>query len=243
MNFYKHFLGDYARDTAHLSLMEHGAYRTLLDTYYATEAPLPADNSALYRIAKAIEPAERKAVDSVIEQFFHKGEDGKYHNTRADAEVEKAKAFAEKNKEKGKLGGRPKKPDDKPKGKPGENPLGYLMGSDKQTRGDSQTEPINNPNHSHSNTNQSQNQNLPAKAGPPDGGTLWDFGVGILADQGIKAQSARVFLGSLLRDWEEPQVEAAIRSAVGKADAKGYILGVLKGQPRKGMPVEKRVAI
>jgi uncharacterized protein YdaU (DUF1376 family) len=37
MNFYKHFLGDYARDTKGLSLLEHGAYRVLLDHNYATE--------------------------------------------------------------------------------------------------------------------------------------------------------------------------------------------------------------
>jgi uncharacterized protein YdaU (DUF1376 family) len=40
MNFYKHYLGDYARDTKGLSLIEHGAYRVLLDHNYATEEPI-----------------------------------------------------------------------------------------------------------------------------------------------------------------------------------------------------------
>ena len=30
MNYYERHLGDYARDTAHLSMMEHGAYGLLL---------------------------------------------------------------------------------------------------------------------------------------------------------------------------------------------------------------------
>jgi hypothetical protein len=31
MKFYQRHLGDYARDTAHLSLLEHGVYSVLLD--------------------------------------------------------------------------------------------------------------------------------------------------------------------------------------------------------------------
>jgi uncharacterized protein YdaU (DUF1376 family) len=51
MNFYKHFLGDYARDTKDLSLLEHGAYRVLLDHNYATEQPIPNELDKLYRVA------------------------------------------------------------------------------------------------------------------------------------------------------------------------------------------------
>ncbi len=80
--------GDYLRDTAHLSLVEHGAYRLLLDHYYSTAVPLPAAKPALYRIARAFEDSERAAVDTVLEQFFEFREDG-YHNTRADRELAK----------------------------------------------------------------------------------------------------------------------------------------------------------
>lgn len=95
MNFYKHYLGDYARDTAHLTLVEHGAYRVMLDTYYATEKPLPADSAALYRICKAFSAAERKSVDMVAKAFFPTGQDGMRHNARADAELADAQAFAD----------------------------------------------------------------------------------------------------------------------------------------------------
>lgn len=41
MNFFKLYIGDYQRDTAHLSVTEHGAYLLMLQHYYATEKPLP----------------------------------------------------------------------------------------------------------------------------------------------------------------------------------------------------------
>lgn len=86
--WYPFYSGDYGRDTAHLSLMEHGAFRLLLDYYYAGQAPLPADNVALYRICRAYEESERLAVDSVVRQFFLL-EDERYHNDRADRELTK----------------------------------------------------------------------------------------------------------------------------------------------------------
>ena len=86
--WYPHYPGDYGRDTAHLSLVQHGAYRLLLDHYYATATPLPADVTALYRICRAFDEAERKAVDFVVAQFFELLADG-YHNARADMELAK----------------------------------------------------------------------------------------------------------------------------------------------------------
>lgn len=95
MNFYPHFLGDYARDTADLSLVEHGAYRVLLDSCYATEKPLPAEKRALYQIAKAMTSVERKAVDKVADRFFPVNGDGLRHNLRVDKELAKAHAYAD----------------------------------------------------------------------------------------------------------------------------------------------------
>lgn len=95
MKFYKHWLGDYARDTGHLSLIEHGAYRVMLDAYYSNDKPLPAEKGALYRICKAFTGGERKAVDKVADEFFPVNGDGSRHNRRADEEITNANAFAE----------------------------------------------------------------------------------------------------------------------------------------------------
>lgn len=94
MNFYKHYLGDYARDTQGLSLIEHGAYRVLLDHCYATEKPLPADLREVYRVAGAMTTLERKAVGKVADAFFPVCEDGLRHNARCDDELADAQAYA-----------------------------------------------------------------------------------------------------------------------------------------------------
>jgi uncharacterized phage protein (TIGR02220 family) len=95
VNFYKHFLGDYARDTAHLAMLEHGAYRLMLDHYYATGKSLPAEKPLLYRICKASSKVERTAVDLVADTFFPVNGDGTRHNKRADEEIGEAVAYAE----------------------------------------------------------------------------------------------------------------------------------------------------
>lgn len=100
MNYYKRHLGDYAKDTRHLSLAEHGAYCLLLDYYYSTERPIPDDRCE--RIANAYTDEERKAVRNVLEAFFTLAPEG-WRNQRADEEIAefhakslKAKASAEK---------------------------------------------------------------------------------------------------------------------------------------------------
>lgn len=98
MNFYKHYIGDYQRDTGHLSLAEHGAYRLMLDAFYATGKPLPADRKTLYRLLRAATPVERKAIDSVSAQFWEMLSSGLI-NRRAAVEIEKAGKQAEINRQ------------------------------------------------------------------------------------------------------------------------------------------------
>lgn len=85
MNYYPHHIGDYAKDTAHLTLLQHGAYRLLLDHVYATEKPLPSAKAELYRICRAATKADRDAVDYVVGKFFPDGT-----NPRASEELAKA---------------------------------------------------------------------------------------------------------------------------------------------------------
>jgi uncharacterized protein YdaU (DUF1376 family) len=109
VNFYKHYFGDYGRKTSHLSLTEHGAYRQLLDHYYATMTALPADLPSLRRICGAMTEEETEAVSKVVSAFFPLGPDGLRHNKRCDEEISHWKAQAEFNRMVGKLGGRPRK--------------------------------------------------------------------------------------------------------------------------------------
>lgn len=105
MNYYPHHIGDYLRDTAHLTATEDGTYRRMLDLYYASENPLPLDTDWLCKLVRAREDYEREAVSIVLHQFFEKMEDG-WHNKRADEEIRKGKKRIKAAKSNGKLGGR-----------------------------------------------------------------------------------------------------------------------------------------
>jgi uncharacterized protein YdaU (DUF1376 family) len=110
MNFYKRYPGDYARDTGHLSLAQHGAYTLLLDCYYSTGS-IPKAERELFILCRAMTKADRIAVMRVVNEFFPDR-----RNHRADLELEKWNEKAANNREIGKLGGRPKaNPDANPK--------------------------------------------------------------------------------------------------------------------------------
>jgi len=70
MHYYQFNIGDYRRQTGHLSLVEHGIYRSLLDTYYLTEQPLCADHAKLMRSHCVRTSEEMQAFENVINDFF-----------------------------------------------------------------------------------------------------------------------------------------------------------------------------
>jgi uncharacterized protein YdaU (DUF1376 family) len=86
MNYYERHLGDYAKDTAHLSMVEHGAYNLLLDRYYATEEGIPQDQ--VYRVTRASKPFEKAAVDAVLKEFFTLV-DGFWIKNRVEEEIQR----------------------------------------------------------------------------------------------------------------------------------------------------------
>lgn len=161
MNFYKHHLGDYARDTAHLSLVEHGAYLLLLHHHYATEAPLPADKAVVCRIVRATTKAEVAAIDAVLREFWTLTDAG-WVNGRASEELLAASALRDLNREKGKLGGRPAKAEENPPAfsrlSPGE-PDGIADGLTEQ-------KPSQTPDTRHQ-KRRGDNPPLPPAAAPP----------------------------------------------------------------------------
>lgn len=97
-------MGDFQADTMSLSMMEQGAYDRLLDYYYATEKPIPADADRAAIICRAVTEPERAAVDFVLGAYFVREHDG-WHNARADREI----AAAGSARVNGRAGGRPRK--------------------------------------------------------------------------------------------------------------------------------------
>ena len=92
MNYFELHIGDLTEATAHLSMLEDGAYGRLLRKYYATEKPLPADIRQVQRLVGARSKEEREAVEAVLQEFFELQDDG-WHQQRCDAEIA---AFHEK---------------------------------------------------------------------------------------------------------------------------------------------------
>lgn len=107
MHYYQFNIGDYAKHTRHLTLMEDLAYRRLLDFYYDTEKPLPVDVKKLSRLVGM--PDHQNEISQVLEDFFS-FTDGGYSQKRVDDELARFSAKADAARENGKKGGRPKKP-------------------------------------------------------------------------------------------------------------------------------------
>lgn len=169
MNYYERYCGDYASKTSRLTLVQHGAYTLLLDEYYSNETPLPSDFRELYKICRAMSPAEREAVRFVADKFFPVNGDGLRHNEKADEVLTKALKRINTSRGNGKNGGRP--PKQKPSGLSNENPVGYETETqqDTQRATQQQTQPGIHQ------TPDPKSQKL--LSGKPDLKTLIDLGV------------------------------------------------------------------
>jgi len=109
LHYYQHNIADYRKDTGHLTLLEHGIYRQLLDTYYLDEKPI--ETQLVIRRLSIKTQDEKTAFESVLSDFFTVSKCGKYHHKkRCDAEIAKYQSRADTARVNGCKGGRPKKP-------------------------------------------------------------------------------------------------------------------------------------
>ena len=86
MNYYERHIGDYLKDTVHLSLLEHGIYGRLLDVYYTRESAIPV--AQVERLIGVRSKDERKALADVLDEFFEVDADVLRHS-RCDREIAK----------------------------------------------------------------------------------------------------------------------------------------------------------
>lgn len=104
MKFYQFHIGDYIKQTVHLTPMEDICYRRLLDMYYETEQPIPTETDRVSRRLRL----DTELVDSVLKEFFTLTEKG-WENARCEDEISSYHVKADTARSNGKLGGRPKK--------------------------------------------------------------------------------------------------------------------------------------
>ena len=107
MHYYKFNIADYRKDTGHLSTIEHGIYRQLIDWYYLDEQPIPEETQVVIRRLR-LDSEDVKYLQNVLSDFFVLGKTG-YTHKRIEVEIKDYSEQVEKNKNNGKLGGRPKK--------------------------------------------------------------------------------------------------------------------------------------
>tara|TARA_R110000868_G_scaffold139445_4_gene354277 strand:- start:7202 stop:7540 length:339 start_codon:yes stop_codon:yes gene_type:complete len=96
MIYYRRYIGDYRRDTATLSHIDHGTYALLMDEYYAQDGALPRHISELNELCRARTKSGKDSVMRIAQRFFPCDDNGVRHNKRADIEIKIALAAIEK---------------------------------------------------------------------------------------------------------------------------------------------------
>jgi uncharacterized protein YdaU (DUF1376 family) len=95
MHYYKRNLGDYAKKTGRLSILQHGVYNLLIDCCYDREQFPTIEEAIEWTWASSKEEVE--AVEFVLRRFFTL-EDGRYVQKRIAEEIAEYRAKAETNR-------------------------------------------------------------------------------------------------------------------------------------------------
>lgn len=82
------YIGDYLKDTSHLTTEEHGAYFLLILRYWTNGGPLLNDDGRLARVA-GLTPDAWLEMRPIIASFFQV-DDGCWRHKRIDAELQTA---------------------------------------------------------------------------------------------------------------------------------------------------------
>jgi len=115
MNYYQFHIGDFRSGTVNMSRQARWIYRDMLDIYYDTESPLPADIDVLLDML-GIESSDEKAIVEKHLRFKFSASEGGYTHEVCDKVIAEYRAKADVARVNGKLGGRPKGKVNKPSG-------------------------------------------------------------------------------------------------------------------------------
>ncbi|MBU8540214.1 YdaU family protein [Falsiroseomonas tokyonensis] len=96
------YIGDYLRDTGHLTGAEHGAYLLLLMQAWTRGGGLPTDDERLRHLARMDRREWAKARPAVLAFFYEDG--GALRNRRMEIELARSQTVAEKRRSAGLLG-------------------------------------------------------------------------------------------------------------------------------------------
>lgn len=231
MNYYEHHIGDFLKKTVHLTAVEEGVYRRLLDRYYTTERPLPVDVRECCKLARASTKAERDAVRDVLKDFFSLQEDG-HHQNRADQEIARFQEKSAKAKRSAEARWSASKPQSEG------NANAYANASDDDMRTHCEGNATRARPHTPDTSNQSPDINTHA-ATATDGGRVCR----LLRQAGIADGNPGHpdLLALIAAGASDAEFENAGRTAADKGKGFAYALGVLKVQRTEAADAAKRM--
>ncbi len=108
MHYYKFNIGDFDKSTRHLSIIERGLFRDILDLYIKDEKPVTDNLKKLERLLCVKSKAEKEALQNVLDDFFVLTDDG-YYSDYCQSILNDTTDRVEASRENGKKGGRPSK--------------------------------------------------------------------------------------------------------------------------------------
>lgn len=108
MHYYKFNIGDFDKTTRHLSIIERGLFRDILDLYIKDEKPVTDNLKKLERLLCVKSKAEKEALQNVLDDFFVLTDDG-YYSDYCQSILNDTTDRVEASRENGKKGGRPSK--------------------------------------------------------------------------------------------------------------------------------------
>jgi uncharacterized protein YdaU (DUF1376 family) len=196
VNYYEHHIGDYRKDTSHLSLLEHGIYRQLLDTYYTDEKALTLDHAKLMRSHSVRNADEVQAFQNVLADFFICTEEGYVHK-RCEAIINAYKAKSVKASESAKAR--------------------WSKGKSEVDAGDMRSHSDGNANHKPLTINQEPDS-------PSENKRVSRFNARkFLADQGVEEQHINDWLAARSKKGQ-PNTLSAFKLAASQAEQAGISL-------------------
>ena len=108
MHYYKFNIGDFDKSTRHLSIIERGLFRDILDLYVKDEKPITDNLKKLERLLCVKSKAEKEALQNILDDFFILTDDG-YYSDYCQSILNDTTDRVEASRENGKKGGRPSK--------------------------------------------------------------------------------------------------------------------------------------
>lgn len=222
MHYYKFNIGDFDKATRHLSIIERGLFRDILDLYIKDEKPVTDNLKKLERLLCVKSKAEKEALQNVLDDFFVLTDDG-YYSDYCQSILNDTTDRVEASRENGKKGGRPSKQnqsESKADGKQDES-----QSKPSENLDETQNKPSHNLNESYPYTQIPNNPNTQTPPNPQSGVCVGETAVEVLdrAEQVKQANALEI------QNWVAPGLDE-MRSMLFTAGFTGTLTDQQYGQ-------------